>query len=85
MDCKVWKATVHGVSKSQTRLRDFTFLLPTACLAQITFASAEWVKRVNLVTLEALPTLRHVQAELERQHIKVPSSLSLCSAAESNP
>ena len=38
----------------------------------------------NPLTLEAHPAPRHVQAELEKQHTKVRSSLSLCSAAESN-
>ena len=27
MDGGAWQATVHGVAKSQTRLRDFTFTL----------------------------------------------------------
>ena len=27
MDRRAWQATVHGVAKSQTRLRDFTFFL----------------------------------------------------------
>ena len=28
MDGGAWKATVHGVAKSQTQLSDFTFFLP---------------------------------------------------------
>ena len=27
MDGRAWQATIHGVAKSQTRLRDFTFFL----------------------------------------------------------
>ena len=27
MDREAWRATIHGVTKSQTRLSDFTYLL----------------------------------------------------------
>ena len=34
MDRRVWWASVHGVTKSQTRLRDFTFTFSLTCIAE---------------------------------------------------
>ena len=35
MDGGAWRATVHGVAKSRTRLNNFTFTLPTkVCLVK---------------------------------------------------
>ena len=53
MDGEAWWATVHGVTKSQTRLIDFThFLLKdTACKNQVRWASlvAQTVKNPRAV------------------------------------
>ena len=32
-----WRATVHGVAKSQTRLSDFTLLYASQCLKHLTY------------------------------------------------
>ena len=32
MDGGAWEAAVHGITKSQTRLNDFTFILLQVCL-----------------------------------------------------
>ena len=41
MDRAAWRATVHGVAKSQTRLSDFTFLLSTGKIEVPHFNSYE--------------------------------------------
>ena len=48
MDGEAWKATVHGVSKSRTRLSDFslvpgTSLVPSICLSEGRGGQRTWV------------------------------------------
>ena len=49
MDRGTWWATVHGVSKSQTRLSDFTFTLLALGLFCSSFSSWSYVQRFLVV------------------------------------
>ena len=41
MDREAWRATIHGLAKSQTRLSDWTELHIVKCLKQIIFSNTE--------------------------------------------
>ena len=41
MDREAWHAAVHGITKSQTQLRDWTELINTWILGQLTFILLE--------------------------------------------
>ena len=46
-----WQAAAHGVSKSWTRLRDFTSLHFTSCLSELTV----WHARAVKATAQQMP------------------------------
>ena len=50
MDGGAWRATVHGVAKSQTRLSDFTYFTFKTCLASDPFCQPLLITTLDQVT-----------------------------------
>ena len=48
MDREAWRAAIHGVEKSRTRLSDWTELNYIKILIQNANSDSEWLKKKNL-------------------------------------
>ena len=63
MDREAWRAAIHGVSKSQTRLSDFTYLLTYKTLMKEIKEDTNkwrnipcsWIGRINIVKTSMFP------------------------------
>ena len=81
MDREAWRAAIHGVAKSQTRLSDWTELSVQICLIAHWFVAPEqtlmelsWLSRDNLVVRAWELSARFIQGRARR----------LCSGVSSN-
>ena len=54
MDGEAWQTTVHGVTKSRTRLSDFTSLYMTCFLAKVLLSNMTYLIQIviNMLILE---------------------------------
>ena len=50
MDREAWRAAIHGVAKSQTRLRDWSDL--TSFLSKLTVTELNWTEPWNIISLK---------------------------------